>query len=368
MTSDNAGLTSDSLPSVETHLNKELQPHAVWRVDHWSHDLICSTSKDIPDGPAPALSTWQLQDYQLKEHLDGGGTVIAIVDSGINPEHVAFSQRILWAQSFVPGGGVADVLGHGTMCAGIACGARFEGSVGTTEDWIGGVAPGAKLAVCKVVPDGSAQADLGAVCDALDFIQNYNALNPNQPVNVISLSFGTPYFNRAICSRVHTLAGMGVVIVCAASNEGRLKTQPIAFPARLGHVLCVGSHCSSGRPSPFSAVGREIDFLAPGENVWAPSAGGPQAISCASGTSYAAPAVAGLICLVLQYLKYLSQVMDVPLYECAHSVWAMREILKEMATSPGHHSEELGFGALEPAKFFEKHIEEIKRMILKMVQ
>ena len=348
---------------METSLSRELQPHAVWKVDRWSHGLISSTGEDIPDGPA--LSTWQLQDYQLRDHLNGEGTIIAIIDSGINPGHVAFSQRILWAQSFVPGGSVVDMLGHGTMCAGIACGAQFE--VGA-EDWIGGVAPGAKLVVCKVVPDGSAQADLTAVCEALDFIQNYNTHNLKQPVNVVSLSFGTPYFNRAICSRVHTLAGMGVIIVCAASNEGRLKTQPIAFPARLGHVLCIGSHCSSGRPSPFSAVGREIDFLAPGENVWAPSSGGPQAISCASGTSYSAPAVAGLICLVLQYLRYLSLVMDAPLYECVHSVWAMRELLKEMATSPGHHSEELGFGNLEPAKFFEKHTEEIKRIILKMMQ
>ena len=99
-----------------------------------------------------------------------------------------------------------------------------------------------------------------------------------------------------------------------------------------------------------------------------PSIGDPQAMSSYNGTSCSAPAVAGLICLVLQYLHYLTQVMNVPLYEHAHNVWVMREILKEMASSSGHHSEEHGFGSLEPAKFFDKLPEEIKRIILKMVQ
>ena len=320
---------------------------------------------DVDTTDGPALSIWQLQGYQVNNQLNGEGIVVAIVDSGINSQHVALSDRVVCAQSFVPGESVEDHLGHGTMCAGIVCGgATFGGN----SPWIGGVAPSTKLMVCKVVPDGSTQADLNAVCDALDFIQKYNTLNPEGPVSVVSLSFGTPYFNQAVCSRVHSISGAGVIVVCAASNDGRLMAQPIAFPARLGHVLCIGSHNSGGKPSPFSAVGREIDFLAPGEEVWAPHVGGPQAISCGSGTSYAAPAVAGLICLVLQYLKYLSAAMEVPLYHHACNVWVMRELLKEMATSPGHHSEELGYGTLVPERFFEKHPEEIKRIILKMVQ
>ena len=290
------------------------------------------------------------------------------MDSGINIQHAAFRQRIIFAQSFV-GGSAEDVIGHGTRCAGIACGAQFEGCMSpTSEEWVGGIAPGAKLVACKVVPDGSTQADLGAVCNALDFIQNYNTQNFEQPINIVSLSFGTPYLNEAICSRVHSIISTGVIVVCAASNDGRLTAQPIAFPARLGHVLCIGSSNSSGKPSSFTAVGREIDFLAPGEDVWAPSAGGPQAMSCGSGTSYAAPAVAGLICLVLQYLRYLSIQMGAPLYQHAHNVWAVRELLKEMATSAGRHSDELGYGSLEPQRFFQKRPEEIKRIVLKMVQ
>lgn len=347
------GLTSDSSPSQQEFLSKEGQPHALWKLGH-----LCS---------GQTTSTWQkLQNYQQQYQLNGEGIIVAILDSGINQYHAAFAKRILLSKSFVSGdGSVLDTNGHGTMCAGIACGAQFEGC--SENNWIGGIAPCAKLVVCKVVPNGSIEYDPDAVCNALDYIKNHN-LSSEHPVNVVSLSFGTSYYDHKICSRVHDLVGMGVIVVCAASNQGRLKSQPISFPARLGQVLCIGSHDINGKASSFSAVGREIDFLAPGENVCTPSIGDPQAMSSYNGTSCSAPAVAGLICLVLQYLHYLTQVMNVPLYQHAHNVWVMREILKEMASSSGHNSEEHGFGSLEPAKFFDKLPEEIKRIILKMVQ
>ena len=328
------GLTSDCSPSQL--LSKDDQPHTLYP------------------------STWQpLQQYQQQYNLNGEGIVIAILDSGINLYHAAFTQKNI---SFIPGESVEDTLGHGTMCAGIACGARFEGS--EQFNWFGGIAPRAKLVVCKVVPNGSNNYNPIAVCNALDYIKNNHGFNSELPVNVISLSFGSTYYNSEICNRIDTLVGAGVIVVCAACNEGRLTARNIAYPARLGNVLCIGSHSCNGKASSFSAVGREIDFLALGENVCAPTVGGPQALFGFSGTSCSTPAVAGLVCLVLQHLNHLS----VPLYQRAHNVRVMKEILKEMATSSGHHSEEHGFGCLVPAEFFEKTPDEKIRIISKMVQ
>ena len=321
-------LISDCSLSLWEDVSKEGQPPTFWNLDSLS---------------------WPLQ-------LNGEGIVIAILDSGINQNHLAFTQQMYLAQSFIPGESVEDTLGHGTMCAGIACGARFEGS--EQFNWFGGIAPRAKLVVCKVVPNGSNNYNPIAVCNALDYIKNNHGLNSAQPVNVISLSLGSHKYNSEICDRVNALA-TDVIFVCAASNYGSRTDQPIAYPARLGNVLCIGSHSSSGKASSFSAVGRDIDFLAPGENVCAPSVGGPQALSSGSGTSYSTPAVAGLICLVLQYLKHLSPT----LYHRACKVAVMMEILLKMATRQGGHSEEHGYGCLVPKKFFDIKPDEIERFI-----
>ena len=219
------GLTSDSSPSQREFLSKEGQPHALWKLGH-----LCS---------GQTTSTWQkLQKY----HLNGEGIIVAVLDGGINLNHAAFAQRILLAKSFVSGDeSVLDTYGHGTICAGIACGAQFEGC--RENNWIGGIAPRAKLVVCKVVPNGSIEYDPNAVCNALDYIKNHN-FNSEHPVNVVSLSFGTSYYDHKICSRVHDLVGMGMIVACAASNQGRLTAQPIDLLP-----------CTAG-PSPVHRVSR----------------------------------------------------------------------------------------------------------------
>ncbi len=131
----------------------------------------------------------------------------------------------------------------------------------------------------------------------------------------------------------------------------RQYQQSIAYPARLGHVLCIGSCNSDGRHSYFSPGGRELDFLAPGEKLWAPTIGGPTAFSTVTGTSFAAPLVAGLVCQIIQDLRSLNQPWIIAQLQ---NVWGMREIMKEMSVIRGTHKEDEGFGVLRPRGYFEK--------------
>ena len=161
---------------------------------------------------------------------------------------------------------------------------------------------------------------------------------------------GSLTFSEDVAAAINFLIQKRTIVVCAASNHGHKFSQPICYPARLGNVLCIGSHGLHGKPSPFSPVGQEIDFLAPGEDVWGPYSTSinplmNHTIKKDSGTSYAAPAVTGLICLILQYIKWYH-----PNSRCNH--WVMKEILHKISTCPGHHTEDKGYGALNPMVFF----------------
>ena len=81
---------------------------------------------------------------------DGAGTTIAILDTEINKKHQAFSNnKIIECKNFVPGecDDCNDENGHGTQCAGVACGLERTSDDGVT---LKSAAPGAKLLVCKI--------------------------------------------------------------------------------------------------------------------------------------------------------------------------------------------------------------------------
>ena len=299
--------------------------------------------------------------------------------------HAAFKGRIIDVRNFVPSevdnlDCAIDSDGHGTLCAGIAAGQSFhcpQSSDDPTSLSIRippGVAPGARLVVCKVVGTTTGSVDGEAFLSALKWLKSLHT--SGQRIDVVSISLASTYYSWKRSQVISELAGLGVVVVCCASNVGRLSLQPISFPARLGHVICIGAHDENGKPTSFSPVGREMDFLAPGQDVWGPGPGtkSPFAMDCASGTSCAAPAVAGLVCLVLQAVAHIYEsdrckfcIGGRPLVDVVRSVWVMRELLKEMSSSPGHHSEEIGYGTLNPYRLLDRGPEELLRMVDEIV-
>lgn len=340
-----------------------------------------------------ASTVWDLE--RLHENgTDGTGTTIAVLDSGINYMSPAFKDKILAMKNFVAGSTVEnfdcaiDSDGHGSLCAGIAAGSSFHCPI-TQGDCLSpclrvpaGVAPGAKLIICKVVSTSSGDVDVNAFLEALKWLKELHM--SGKKIDVVSISLASSYFSQERARVITELVNLGVIVVCCASNDGRMKMHPIAFPARLGHVICVGSHDANGKPTSFTPVGRELDFLAPGEDVWGPGpgTGGPFAMDCGSGTSCSTPAIAGLICLVLHDIRRRCEensrspvppapdtnIAGKPISSYISNVWVMRELLKHMSTSPGHHSEEIGYGPLNPYRLFDSSTQEIVRIVNEIVQ
>ena len=325
-----------------------------------------------------AYDYWDLKVIHKSCGYTGEGTVIAIIDTGVELKHTAFhpcSDKIVATHNFAEQNMLdctTDQNGHGTSCAGIACGKEFTAYQNPENEGSKpfqvqpGVAPDAKLVVCKVTRGSDGTVLPGAVEEALKFIKNNHTgvCDPKHRVDVVSISFGSQAYSGPITRAITDLISVGVIVVCAACNEGHKFHTPICYPARLGHVLCIGSHGAHGKASIFSPVGQELDFLAPGEDIVAPGRleYHGEAMS-GKGTSYATPAVAGLICLILECLhKNFPKKADM-----YHNHWAMKELLREMSTNSGTHSNDRGFGALAPIRFFRqpgRFVESIEMDIL----
>lgn len=368
------GLTSDAHLSEEKIQANQLakQPFNIWRgqEDEPDSDLV-GIAAPTADHDAAVVPKGLSLPVPFKP--TGRGTTVAVLDSGINVDHSAFRREhgvykiSQHSKSFV-GGDFTDTLGHGTQCAGLLCGSEDNISLQDTNEVLPfcGISTGAKVMVCKVVQDGTEIANIAAVCSAVDHIREYNQRCIKEgcvdaKVDVISLSFGMAGFHHGLASKIQEALYDDIIVVCAASNNGKKIRKPITYPGRLGDVLCVGACTANGKPADFSPVGRELDFLAPGETLWAPTIGGENAYRSVDGTSFAAPLVAGVVCQIIEDLRRLSEIHGGSLCELVHNVWCMRELLKEMAT--GEHSGESGCGMLSPTEYFEKDDREKLRII-----
>ncbi|CAH1241503.1 MBTPS1 [Branchiostoma lanceolatum] len=275
---------------------------------------------------------------------------VAVLDTGILASHKEFLNKIVTIKNFVPNEAndlCYDVYGHGTSCAGIVL----------------RTAPFVRLVICKVM-SSQGHGRLTWAAEAIDWLLNDETGPKNYcPVDIISMSFGCNSFDSDLRRAVSEAVGRGKVVVAAASNDGRKELTNIAFPARFGDVICVGSCNNLGQPSSFTPTGREIDFLAPGEHILAPSSGLPE-YQARSGTSEATPIVAGIAAMVISYAETTGgQTMRSTVCHTA----VMREVLRKMAPMPGHHDEHMGYGNLDPWRLFKYGPDHFRQVVEEIV-
>jgi subtilisin family serine protease len=211
----------------------------------------------------------------------GEGVDVFVLDTGVRGDHEQFAGRVGVGLDLVDGSEAAasrDCHGHGTHVASVAVGADT------------GVAPGATLRPVRVLGcDGS--GSVSTIVAGIDWV-----LGQYRGPSVVNLSIGgSP--SAALDAAVQRLLDAGIVVVVAAGNES--ADACATSPASVAGAITVGGVDRQGRLASFSNTGPCVDLAAPAVSILGASHRGIDGLRSLSGTSQAAPFVAGLAALVM---------------------------------------------------------------------
>jgi subtilisin family serine protease len=232
-----------------------------------------------PVGGATGVSGADIRAVEAWEMSTGADPVIvATLDSGTYP-HSEFSSRLLSGRNMATGtSDTSDVCGgHGTRVAGIIAAAGDNGVGVAGINWTARILPIVVSDPCSVSQTTTAEAVIWAVD------------NGAQVINLsLQFSSGTELLHDAI----KYAADQDVVLVAAAGNS----SSSIAYPGRWPETIAVGAITNTDQRWSNSGVGEQLDLVAPGADVI--STAMFNTYSSASGTSFAAPHVAGAAALM----------------------------------------------------------------------
>lgn len=231
--------------------------------------------------------------------LGSSSITVAVIDGGIYTQHPDLAGRLLpYAYNCDNGSNSPNYSDHGTMCAGII--AANHNAIA-----IAGVAPNVKLM--------NISSNFPNVANLSELLANGINRAWQNGADVINISWGDQggqYYNQLhsalledALSKAMTSGrnGKGTVICFASGNHKRID-----YPGYCNSdIMVVGSTDSTGKVATYSGHGKELDVVAPGDEIISLNASGH--ISSASGTSFAAPHVSGIAALILSINPNLTQ-------------------------------------------------------------
>lgn len=227
-----------------------------------------------------------------KKSEAGDGVIIAVIDTGVQRTHPFFKKSIIDGKNFTSDYNYNhlnynDNNGHGTHVAGI----------------IKQVAPKAKLLVLKAL-SGHGNGNYNWIIEAIDFATQYKSMS-QQRVNIICMSLGGPYPDEKLHQSIKSAIEQNISVVVAAGNEGdgSADTNEFVYPGYYNEVIQVGAIDYNLNTAYFSNTNNQIDLVAPGVNIY--SSYLADQFTSLSGTSMAAPHVAGAIALLINKSKKL---------------------------------------------------------------
>ena len=333
------GFRCDASKEVIAQLEKRADVAYVYRDERrkMAPDMVAKSAQTrdiawhVETVNAPAV--W---NYNGSTGYNGDGVIVAVVDSGVDYNHIDIAGSMWDGGANYPHHGYdichddddpMDDYCHGTHVAGIIAG---QGNAGTQT----GIAPGAKIMAVKVLDETGYGSDADLV-SGVHFAMNHGA-------DIINLSLGDPEMGPSAVYRdlFNSVKEAGLIASVAAGNTG---TSQYAYPVPYNiqspgncpppwlhpdqvdllaggtsGVVCVGATDANDSHCDFSCVGPVAwddypyqngdatqpglirpDISAPGKNVTSLNYQSSTGYVAYDGTSMATPCVSGVLALLL---------------------------------------------------------------------
>ncbi|MBM7786182.1 S8 family serine peptidase [Tenggerimyces flavus] len=242
--------------------------------------------------------------YAWQAGFDGTGVKVAVLDTGVDDTHGDLAGKVVEARNFTTSPDTKDRFGHGTHVASTVAGTGAA-SGGSRK----GVAPGAQLLAGKVLDDSGYGSD-SEVIAGMQWAARAGA-------KVINMSLGgdpTDGTDLLSLSLNELTAETGALFVVSAGNSGQSGGYTVGSPGSASSALTVGAVARDETLAPFSSRGPRVgdfaikpDITGPGVGIVAARAAGTSLgtpvddhYTAASGTSMAAPHVAGAAAILAQ--------------------------------------------------------------------
>ncbi|MDH4120012.1 MAG: S8 family serine peptidase, partial [Acidimicrobiia bacterium] len=259
--------------------------------DQWALRNL-GQSGGTPGADIGAVETWRWHQ--------GGGSVIAVIDSGIDADHIELASRVWSNPGEIAGNGVDDdsngyvddtagwdftsndpdpddTVGHGTAVASVVVAA-------VNQDGMTGVAPQAQVMALKACGAVGCPAD--SVAEAIVYAVDNGA-------DAINISLGAPGIEPLVAAGIEYAEAHDVLVVAAAGNDGVVVDDANPWtPASIESPVLISVAWTTDSDTLADSSNRgptKIELAAPGDNILTATLGGGYAFR--SGTSYAAPHV-----------------------------------------------------------------------------
>ncbi len=256
----------------------------------------------LPDADIDAPEGWDRLN-------SASNIVVATIDSGARYTHQDLAANIWVNPGEIPGnhvdddgngfvddvhginavadsGDPSDDLGHGTHVAGII------GAVGNNGVGICGVAWRVQIMPLRFLSPGQ----LGTLTDLLQCL-NYAQ---SKGARVVNCSFTTTTYSSTMSNAFWNLRAAGVVVAAAAGNEGQNNDLVPSYPAslKLDNIVAVTATTRTDGFSGYNYGSASVHLGAPGSAIWSTYNRSDSDYAFDTGTSMAAPQVAGALALL----------------------------------------------------------------------
>ncbi|KAK3305929.1 serine protease [Chaetomium strumarium] len=220
-------------------------------------------------------------DHYYYDSSAGKDVRVYVLDTGIRTTHAEFADgggggRAEWGANFVAGSPDADEAGHGTHVTGVVAGVTY------------GVAKRATVVAVKVLGRGGGMSGL---LQGLDWAVADARQRGAAGRTVINMSLSGAY-TQSVNDGVSAATDAGLIVVAAAGNDNGSAAE--WSPASAPSAITVGAIDRDDRRAGFSNWGAAVEIFAPGGGIASAYNSSDSATATMTGTSMAAPHVAGL--------------------------------------------------------------------------